>query len=380
VYPFGLYFIERRFIQRGIRVNECKYCGRQCENEYCCDEHRKYQEIYDEGKYVVCPECKKTFRQLDTHVKYKHSSIDFQKKYPKLEFISKQTSAKHSVATKSQATNRTTEEQKTYSNNLSRAMKIALNTVESSTKSSKSQKERWARMSERELESFGASVIQKIVQNRIDVAEKKSKSAVSQWASRSDKSRFDLRVKLSMIQRIVQNQVEIANKKSKYRSLAIAEGRFVPYSWISGYFFTKQNEKIYFASSYELQRFLQLEETNIEFKRYHKIHIPYSLDNSFTRNYTPDLLRADNTFEEIKPESEAKELVNVAKWFAAREFCEKSGVYKFETVFEDVLFRDISYVDFLKSMLASPLRDRIEITEEVEERIRVNCSFRKEAA
>lgn len=88
---------------------------------------------------------------------------------------------------------------------------------------------------------------------------------------------------------------------------------------------------------------------------------------------------ADNTFEEIKPESRAKEFENVIKWNAARDFCKSSKVYKFETIFEDVVFRDISYVDFLKSMLVSPLRDRIEITEEIENRIRENCSLTKAA-
>jgi hypothetical protein len=196
----------------------------------------------------------------------------------------------------------------------------------------------------------------------------------SREAALECQNRFEVALKKSKSGKIGQNRPEVIRKRSEFVSLAIAEGRFNPYSKIRGYFRTKNDERISFSSSYELRRFLQLEEANIKFKRYHGIRISYSLNDKGFRSYTPDLLREDNIIEEVKPFDQANDPVNVAKWSAAREFCKKSSVYKFETIFEDTLFRDISYVDFLKSMLESSLRDRIEITEEVENRIRVNQS------
>jgi RPA family protein len=186
--------------------------------------------------------------------------------------------------------------------------------------------------------------------------------------------------KKSASEKIAQNRIERRNQHSEWMSRAIAEGRLDPFGKFFGYFYTKNNERIGFSSSYELCRFLQLEEANIEFRRYHGIRIPYSLDGTFIQRYTPDLLRIDDyTFEEIKPESQANDLMNIAKWSSARKFCEESKIYRFETIFENVVFRDISYVDFLKSMLVFPLRNRIEITEEVENRIQVNCKLKKAA-
>jgi hypothetical protein len=72
-------------------MNECKYCGRQCENEYCCDEHRKYQIIWEKGDVVNCPKCGKLCQCLSSHIRI-HKNVNFRIEFPKMKY----SSLKHS--------------------------------------------------------------------------------------------------------------------------------------------------------------------------------------------------------------------------------------------------------------------------------------------
>lgn len=90
--------------------NECKFCGRQCEDEYCCNEHREYQAIYEVSDVVPCPKCGTLCQKIDVHKRYKHPDDNFKLEYPKLKYTSKKYSAKMSRASVIQMSKLTSKE------------------------------------------------------------------------------------------------------------------------------------------------------------------------------------------------------------------------------------------------------------------------------
>lgn len=334
----------------------CEYCGKDLPliiDDRWCSELCKYaHEVYEKGEYVV---------DLDTSLAVRVIAFKKRSKY-RVTYPKAILTSKFSRKQWRDVQYRVEVIKKRNTN-----LRQVTSTLEYGIRSSEKMKNFFRRETRKEREARCEKT--KEAMNRFETVELcRKKSIISQ-------NRPEVAKAKSIAVTITLNKPEMKLYLRRRASEDIAKGLRDPYSRIHGYFRTKDNERIGFSSSYELRRFLQLEEINVEFKRYHKIRISYYLNNG-EHSYVPDLLRTlDNTFEEIKPVGRAKETINIAKWSAAREFCEKSGVYRFETIFEDTLFRDISYEDFLKSMLNSSLRDRIEITEEVEKRIWKNCGL-----
>lgn len=101
----------------------------------------------------------------------------------------------------------------------------------------------------------------------------------------------------------------------------------------SGYYFSKKNDcKIYYASSYELQAFEILELLDeVKYFNRCKFSIDYmNPKDSRTRRYIPDIevvyISGRRQIIEIKPKSRLKEETVMAKAFAAQKYCDANDL------------------------------------------------------
>lgn len=78
----------------------------------------------------------------------------------------------------------------------------------------------------------------------------------------------------------------------------------------------------YYDSSFELARFLQLEDLKINYVRGDCFPIKYTNYN----RYYPDILREDKILEEVKPSDDVKNDINRKKFIAANKFCKENGL------------------------------------------------------
>lgn len=81
----------------------------------------------------------------------------------------------------------------------------------------------------------------------------------------------------------------------------------------------------FYDSSFELARFLFLEELNIKFTKKHHLRIYYNFEGK-EHYYIPDILIDNKILEEIKPSFKLKDPQTKAKIKAGKKFCKKNNL------------------------------------------------------
>jgi hypothetical protein len=117
-------------------------------------------------------------------------------------------------------------------------------------------------------------------------------------------------------------------------------------SYKTGYFFSvKNNETLFYQSSYELKAFEILEKDNdvLSFKKAN-IFIQYLNDANEKRSYVPDFIatykNGSKIILEIKPKRLRPE--NFLKFEAGFKYCKEKG-FKYEIWDEDILFKKLEF-------------------------------------
>jgi hypothetical protein len=132
-------------------------------------------------------------------------------------------------------------------------------------------------------------------------------------------------------------------------------GTWKPYT---GFFQGCYNGQFY-DSSYELARFMQLDDLNQEYTKRHSIRIKYTI-NERSRWYYPDILTG-TVLEEIKPLSRVCSEENKSKFLAAEDYCKQH-----ELTFRIITENDLGdYIDkarnFHKNNLSGEKHEHITV-------------------
>lgn len=133
-----------------------------------------------------------------------------------------------------------------------------------------------------------------------------------------------------------------------YKSLK--NGKWKP---CSNYYHGYYNDE-YYESSYELARFMQLDDLGQNYTKKHFIRIQYVL-NGQDRFYYPDILNG-SILEEIKPSSQLTREKNKLKFLAAEEYCRTNNL-----TFKLITEKDLG--NYLEKAKKYHLQNNIQATE-----------------
>lgn len=266
---------------------------------------------------IQCPFCKKKFNSIMSHLKVHKISVgNFIEKYPNFKMVSDRTKkicSKTCIKNGVGKQNKGIKRSKGYKKFISKKFSGKGNPFFGKKHSAKTK----AKMSRNHADFCGEkNPFKKWYWNQPeDTRNKYKKLCAEKWI---------------VIKNNPKKYQELCERDSERTAILHMDGKCKSYGrgHKHGHFFSKkQNKKLFYRSSYELD-FLKICEVDGDIKSFDnaKLRIPYKDKNGFTKNYIPDFVVNNKFIIETKPISLMNYSSNPLKMKYAKDFCKQNNL------------------------------------------------------